>query len=210
MKKVFNLNRKWAGAYLFAIISTVCALGLLTLLAFEIKDRSWMFASFAFSVLVIVSVGVLISSMRIVKKIEIIDTSFVLHFFLIKPLKYQFEDVQQYATAAFGSGRAGLFHSVVIEFRDGKRFQVAYPVIENYKTFLEFMRNSTFEYYGYIGQNKWRRTRKPLSNKWVVAREEKDLEKDLDKKKGLNILYFVGIFMLIMNGVILRYFIVYA
>jgi len=209
MKKSFYLNKKWGRAYLFAIINLIMAIVLLFFLAFEVKELPWLWASIAVVILLIGLAGVFFGASRNVREIEINDSSLVLHFLFKKPLDYQFEDVQQYATAAFGSGRSGLFHSVVMEFRDGKRFQVAYPIIENYKAFLEFMRNSTFEYYGYIGQNNWK-GKKPLSNKWVVARDEKDLEKDLDKKKGLNILYFVGIFMLTMNVVILRYFIVYA
>ena len=179
-------------------------------LAFEVKELPWLWASISIMALFLVLIGVYIGGSRTVIKLEINETLFILHFLFNKSVKYQFADVRQYATATFGSGRSGHFHSVVLEFVDGKRFQVAYPVIANYKAFLEFMRSSTFEFYGYIGQNNWRRTNKPLSKKWVVARYEKEFENDVGKRKGLTILYFVGILMLAMNLFLLRYFVIFA
>lgn len=178
-------------------------------LAFEVKEMPWLWASISLAVLFLVLIGIFSGTSRIVKELEINNTSFVLHFLFRKPVEYQFNDLRQYATASFGTGRSGLFHSVVLEFIDGQRFQIASAIIENYMSFLEFMRNGAFEFYGFIGQNNWRRN-KSLSKKWVVARNEKDQEKEIGKNKGMTFFYIIGFFILTMNIVMLRYLIIYA
>jgi len=209
--KLFYLNRSYSKACVF-LVGNLVVFGFLLFVATQNSTslpHPYLWASFILLLLFLLLYMLISMTSLVVKEVQISEDHIILKFFLFKSRNYNFNELRYYATADFGTGRSGLFHSVVLEFSDGNRYQVAYPIIENYKKFLEFMRNSNFDYYGYIGQNNWRRKSKPLSKKWVVARSQKDLEKDIEKKKGVLILYVYGFSMFAMNLALLRYFIVY-
>lgn len=136
--------------------------------------------------------------LRAPMEIEIDSTSIVFHLPLNRTKRYKFEAVRYYATASFG-GRAGCFHSLVLEFSDGERFQIPSVKIVGYNDFLQFLRKRNFDFLGFIGQNNWRRKHKVLSTKWAIPRYEKELEAEIGKKNGLFILYFAGVCLFFMN-----------
>ena len=152
-------------------------------------------------------IAIVITLQTQVKEVEIKKDCFILHFFLLNQKKYRFDQLKQYATAAYGGGRYVMAHSIILEFDDGKRYQIADPIIENYKDFYEFIEDGDFNCFGYIGQNNWRKKNKPLSKKWVVERDEKEMIKAIEKKKGVIILYVCGIIALAMNYAMVRYLI---
>lgn len=211
MKKQFSLNRTWSKAYGFLTANLFICMVLMVYVTANSSSlpHPYIWASFILLLIVFLLFFIPFVASLTVKGMDIDDEYLTLHFFFFKSLKYNFNEIRYYATAANGSMRAGYNHSVILEFTDGKRFQVAYPMIEDYKSFLEFMRSSDLEFYGYIGQNNWKRKGKPLSKKWVVARYETDLEKNMGKTTGVFILYFYGIIALAMSLAMLRYLILF-
>ncbi|WP_297099029.1 hypothetical protein [uncultured Draconibacterium sp.] len=207
MKKLFYLNRRWsnaAGFFLFNLV--VCFLLMIVLSAFAENLKH----SYLWSLGILLGFGLMINAIVItlqtqVKEVEIEKDCFILHFFLLNQKKYRLDQLKQYATAVYGNGRYIMAHSVILEFDDGKRYQVADPIIDNYKDFYEFIKAREFECFGYIGQNNWRKKNKPFSKKWVVERNEKELIKTIEKKKGVIILYIYGIIALAMNYAMVRY-----
>lgn len=209
MKKLFYLNRRWskaAGFFLFSLVACFLLMSLLSAKSHSLPH------SYLWSTGILLGLGTLIAALVItlqtqVKEVEICKDGFILHFFLFKQKKYRFDQLKQYATAVYGNFRYIMAHSVILEFEDGKRYQVADPIIDNYTQFYEFMMEGEFDCFGYIGQNNWRKKNKPLSKKWVVERYEKDLIKAIEKKKGVIILYLYGVIVLAMNYAMMRYLI---
>ncbi|WP_167613294.1 hypothetical protein [Maribellus sediminis] len=211
MKKLFYLNKSWSNAVRFYIVNFLVVLLLMGSLTASAKNLShpyiWtssIFLLFLFLVFVFLVVG-----KTLVKELEIEKDSFTLKFFLFESKKYSPDQLKQYATALYGGYRYSRSHSVILEFEDGKRYQVADPIIDNYSEFYEFIRTSEFECFGYIGQNSWRRKHKALSKKWVVERDEKELIEKIGKKKGVIILYLYGLIALGMSLGMIRYLIVF-
>ncbi|WP_319501205.1 hypothetical protein [uncultured Draconibacterium sp.] len=209
MKKLFYLNKRWSNAAGFSMINlAVCILLMSGLTAtLESLTLPYLWSAGLLLLLVVMMVAFVITGPALVKEVVVEKDIFTLHFFFFKSRQYQFNQLKQYATAAYGGYRYIMAHSVILEFEDGKRYQVADPIIENYKAFYEFIKDSDFDCFGYIGQNNWRKKNKPLSNKWVVERDEKELIKAIEKKKGVIILYFYGIIALAMNYAMVRYLI---
>ncbi len=209
MKKLFYLNRRWskaAGFFLFSMVACFLLMSLLSAKSLSLPH------SYLWSIGILLGLGLLIAVLVItvqtqVKEVEIEKDYFILHFFLFNQKMYRFNQLKQYATAAFGGNRYIMAHSVILEFDDGKCYQVADPIIDNYKQFYEFMLEGDFDYFGYIGQNNWRKRNRPLSKKWVIDRNEKDLIKSIEKKKGVIILYIYGIIALAMNYAMVCYLI---
>lgn len=202
MKKVFFANKQWNNAQYFATANIWLASVLFFILGFHIKNLPFwatesigLLSLFILFVLVRLLIGYPI-------RIELNTSSFAFYFPLGRTKKYNFSEVRLYATASFG-GRGSYCHSVVLEFTDGNRIQIPSVKFDGYKEFIQFLQNNNFAFFGYIGQNNWRRKNRPLSTKWVVARYEKELEKEIDKKSGIIFLYFTGIFLLVMNVVVL-------
>ena len=209
MKKVFYLNTRWSNAAGFLIMNLVVCVLLMSGLTATAKNLShpylWFIGFLSFLGLMIVAYA--ITGGKLVKEVVFEKDIFTLHFFFFKSKQYKFNQLKQYATAAYGGYRYIMAHSVILEFEDGKRYQVADPIIENYKAFYEFIKDSDSDCFGYIGRNNWRKKNKPLSKEWVVERDEKELIKAIEKKKGVIILYFYGIIMLAMNFAMVRYII---
>lgn len=209
MKRLFYLNRRWSYAAGFLIINLVVCILLMSGLTATSKSLPLPYLWFTGLLLLL---GLLIVAFvntgnALVKEVVFEKDIFTLHFFFFETKQYRFNQLNQYATAIYGNGRYIMAHSVILEFEDGKRFQVADPVIDNYKQFYEFMNCGEFECFGYIGQNNWRKKNKPLSKKWVVEGDEKELIKAIEKKKGVIILYIYGIIALAMNYAMVRYLI---
>ena len=209
MKKLFYLNKRWSYAAGFLMINLLVCILLMSGLTATSKSLPlpylWIIGSLLLLGLMIVAF--VVTGTALVKEVELEKDIITLHFLLFKTKQYRFNQLKQYATAAYGGGRYIMAHSVILEFEDGKRYQVADPIIENYKAFYEFIRDSDSDCFGYIGRNNWRKKNKPLSKKWVVERDEKELIKAIEKKKGVIILYFYGIIMLAMNFAMVRYII---
>lgn len=209
MKKLFYLNKRWSYATGFLMINLLVCIFLMSGLTATSKSLPLPYLWFMglLLLLVVMVVAFVITGPTLVKEIVFEKDILSLHFFFFKSKQYRFNQLKQYATAAYGGGRYIMAHSVILEFEDGKRYHVADPIIENYRQFYEFMEEGEFERFGYIGQNNWRKKSKPLSKKWVVERDEKELIKAIEKKKGVIILYVYGIIALAMNYTMVRYLI---
>ncbi|WP_163321872.1 hypothetical protein [Draconibacterium mangrovi] len=209
MKELFYLNRRWSYAAGFLIINLVVCILLMSGLTAISKNLSFPYLwSTGFLLLLgLMIVAFVNTGSTLVKEVVFEKDTFTLHFFFFKSKHYKFNQLKQYAAAAYGGYRYIMAHSVILEFDDGKRYQVADSIIENYKAFYEFMKASDLDCFGYIGRNNWRKKNNPLSKKWVVERDEKELIKAIEKKKGVIILYFYGIITLVMNFAMVRYLI---
>ncbi len=202
MKKVFFANKQWNNALYFVAVNIWLASVLFFILGFYIENLPlWAIVGMGLLSLLILFVLVKVLFEYPIR-IKLNTSSFVFYFPLARTKKYNFSEVRLYATASFG-GRGSYCHSVVLEFTDGNRIQISSVKFDGYKEFLHFLQNYNFAFFGYIGQNNWRRKNRPLSTKWVVARYEKELEKEIGKKSGIIFLYFTGIFLLVMNVVVL-------
>ena len=209
MKKLFYLNRRWSYAAGFLLINLVVCILLMSGLTATSRNLPLPYLWFIglLFLLGLMIFAYIITGDTLVKEVVYENDSFILHFFFFKSKQYSSNQLKQYATAAYGGGRYIMAHSIILEFDDGRRYQVADPIIENYKDFYEFIEDGDFNRFGYIGQNNWRKKNKPLSKKWVVERDEKELINTIEKKKGVIILYIYGIIALAMNYAMVRYLI---
>lgn len=209
MKKLFYLNKRWSNAVAFLIVNLVVCVLLMSGLTATSKTLSYpyLWSAGLLLLLGLMIIAIALTVATLVKYVVFEKDIFTLHFFFFKSKQYRLNQLKQYATAAYGGYRYIMAHSVILEFNDGKRYQIADPIIHSYKQFYEFVKNGNFDCFGYIGRNSWRKKNKPLSKKWVVERDEKELIKAIEKKKGVIILYFYGIITLAMNFALVRYLI---
>lgn len=198
MKKVFIANKKWNNAMYFALLNGWLAIIGLFILGFYVKNLP-LWATLTWGALFLFLFSFFVKELlKWPIEIEINSTSIVLHLPINRTKEYKLDEVRYYATASLGA-RAGYYHSVVLEFTDGERFQIPSLRIVGYNDFLQFLRNGNFDFFGFIGQNNWRRKHKALSTKWVIPRYEKELEDEIGKNNGLFILYFAGVVLFFMN-----------
>jgi Ca2+/Na+ antiporter len=202
MKNVFEANTKYNNAMYFVALNSCFSMLALFVLSFYVKDMPlWLIISSGVLFFFVLYVFVL-ELTRAPNQIRINTTSIVFRFPMNRTKEYKLADIRYYATACWG-GRAGHYHSVVMEFADGERIQIPSIKFEAYKEFLQYLRNSDIEFFAFIGQNNWRRKNKALSTKWVIPRYEKELEAEIGKNKGLLFLYFLGACLFFMNAFIL-------
>ncbi len=199
MKKVFHPNTKWNNAYLFTFVNTLFAFVLLFILSFYVSNMPVWLQIIIIPLFFFILYALVKDLISTPAKLELDSSAFVFYFHFNKIRKYSFNDIRYYATATYGNSRGGLFHSVVLEFLDGNRIQIPSVKFDNYLEFLQFMRNSSFEFFGFIDQKNWRNKNKPLSKKWVVARNEIELEAKIGKKNDLFFLYFMSACIFILN-----------
>jgi len=203
MKYVYISNIRSNRVRNFGPISIILNVLLLFALSLQVEKLPlWIVVSIFIIVFFVFLMG-LYKSINIPMRIEINEFSFIFYYPFSTNKKYMFEDLSCYATASYGGIWSGRYHSIIFEFRYGSRIAVPSFRIKNYMGLLDFMKNSNFEYFGYIGQSRWHRKNKPLSKKWVIAREEKELELEIEKDKALFTVYFGMIMSIIMNITIL-------
>lgn len=203
MKQVFSSNKKSNRIRSFGAVSALLNFLLLFMLSFQVEKLPlWTIIS-VFVIVFIIVFFVIYKSNNIPMKIEIDKFSFIFYYPFSKIIKYKFEDLSCYATANYGGGWSGQYHSIIFEFKYGSRIAIPSFRIVNYKELLDYMRSSNFEYFGYIGQNRWHRKNIPLSKKWVVARNENELESEIGRDKALFTVYFGVIMSVIINITIL-------
>jgi hypothetical protein len=203
MKQVFSSNKKLNRIRSFGAGSILLNFLLLFILSLQIENVSSCLIISISTIIFIVILIALYQSNNNPTRIEIENYSFTFYFPFSKPKNYKFDDVVCYATSCDGNYRVAFYHAVVLEFSDNYRTLVSDLRIENYQEFLEFIRRSKFEYFGYIGQKIWRRKSKPLSKKWVVKREEAELEKKIGKETGKFYFYSMTAMSILMNMVML-------
>jgi hypothetical protein len=198
MKNVFEANTKYNNAMYFVALNSCFSMLALFVLSFYVKDMPlWLIISSGVLFFFVLYVFVL-ELTRAPIQIQLNTVSIVFRFPMNRIKEYKLADIRYYATACWG-GRAGHYHSVVMEFADGERIQIPSIKFEAYKEFLQYLRNSDIEFFAFIGQNNWRRKNKALSTKWVIPRYEKELEDEIDRKNGLFYLYLAGVFLFVMN-----------
>jgi len=203
MKQVYSSNIRSNRIRSFGAISILLNFLLLFALSLQVEKLPlWIVVSIFIIVFFVILMG-LYKSNNIPMKIDINEFSFIFYYPLSTNKKYKLDDLSCYATGSYGGVWSGSYHSIIFEFRYGSRIAVPSFRIKNYTELLDFMKNSNFEYFGYIGQNRWHRKNKPLSKKWVIAREEKELELEIEKDKALFTVYFGIIMSIIMNITIL-------
>ena len=119
-------------------------------------------------------------------KVEIENSYFTFYYPFHKPQSYNFGQLKFYMRVCRGGRGTSKFHGLVFVFEDGHRVLVAERSILNYNDFLNIVKNSGFYDIGYVGTRNWRKINGPLQKKLWAPEFEKELLKDIDKKKGQN------------------------
>lgn len=207
MKKTFHPNRKWINISAFLLVNSLASFILLFLLGITVDDLpNWI--PYLLPGIIILSLFYFFREWSLIpQKVEIEDKTLTFSFLFAGVKSYEMDEVVCYATAIYGSGRSLFCHAIILEFNDQRRIAIPAIKIENYPVFLEFIKTSSIEFFGFIGQNNWRRVHKPLSKKWAIPRIEKQFEDAIGKTKNYFVFYFIGFLLLLMNATILYLFI---
>lgn len=197
MNRIFNTNKKLNRVKNFALVNGAISFVLLFILSFEVQNLgNWVRIIYLLFFAIIVVI-LFLESLLISNKIEVGPSYFIFYFLLKKSHKLPFESLEMYATACYGNGRLAFYHAIVFQFSGKPKFLVSELQIEDYTELLNFMQESNFTYFGYIGQNNWKK--RAWSKKWVTKTEEKWMLGKLGKNKGLFSFYFANLFLCVIN-----------
>lgn len=198
MKRVFETNTKYARIKGFLLINVGMCLFQLFYLTTQ-GENSSVWWSISFALVFALLFFIFSREYMYPNKVEIGDYYFTFYYPFTASRKIAFEELEYYARVSCGGPRIPSFHGLVFVFKSNYKTLVTEHSILNYKGLLDFVNNRSFENYGYIGSNSWRRKEKPVLQKKSFVDYEKELIKDIDKSKGKSHYYFNAVLAAGMN-----------